>query len=176
MRRVVLMMSVSVDGFVAGPHGHAGGFPETDQLKRWKLDRIRRAGTHIMGRVTYEEMAAHWPTSTDDYADPPASTWRRDYCLGRRQLRPVAFQSRTHRRICAGDSPRGVRERPADVSRPIGAGATRTAGGRDIRQQHRAPRLQAEVISRSHRILRVDARARDRPPRALDAKAGLPGC
>lgn len=64
------MMSVSVDGFVAGPHGHGGEFPEPDQLKRWKLDRIRRAGTHIMGRVTYEEMAAHWPTSTDDYAAP----------------------------------------------------------------------------------------------------------
>jgi dihydrofolate reductase len=44
--------------------------PEPDELKRWKLDRIRRAGTHIMGRVTYEEMAAHWPTSTDDYAAP----------------------------------------------------------------------------------------------------------
>src|SRR5438105_4533980 len=70
VRRVVLMMSVSVDGFVAGPHAHPGGFPEPDQLKRWKLDRIRRAGTHIMGRVTYEEMAAYWPTSTDDYAAP----------------------------------------------------------------------------------------------------------
>jgi dihydrofolate reductase len=64
------MMSVSVDGFVGGPHGHAGAFPEPDRLKRWKLDRIRKAGTHVMGRVTYEEMAAHWPTSTDDYAAP----------------------------------------------------------------------------------------------------------
>jgi dihydrofolate reductase len=60
VRKVVLMMSVSTDGFVKGPHGHAGGFDEPDQLKRWKLDRIRRAGTHIMGRVT----------STDDYAAP----------------------------------------------------------------------------------------------------------
>lgn len=63
-------MSVSVDGFVSGPHGHAGGFEEPDQLKRWKLNRIRRAGTHIMGRVTYEEMAGHWPYSGDDYAAP----------------------------------------------------------------------------------------------------------
>ena len=70
MRRVVLMMSVSIDGFVAGPHGHAGALPEPDELKRWKLDRVRRAGTHIMGRVTYEEMAGYWPTSTDDYAAP----------------------------------------------------------------------------------------------------------
>lgn len=70
MRSVVLMMSVSVDGYVAGPHGHAGAIPEPDELKRWKLDRISRAGTHIMGRVTYEEMAGYWPTSTDDYAAP----------------------------------------------------------------------------------------------------------
>jgi dihydrofolate reductase len=70
LRSVVLMMSVSVDGFVAGPHGHAGALPEPDELKRWKLDRVRQAGTHVMGRVTYEEMAAHWPTSTDDYAAP----------------------------------------------------------------------------------------------------------
>lgn len=70
MRRVVLIMSMSIDGFVVGPHGHAGASSEPEELKRWKLDRIRRAGTHIMGRVTYEQMAAAWPTSTDDYAGP----------------------------------------------------------------------------------------------------------
>jgi dihydrofolate reductase len=69
-RRVVLMMSMSIDGFVSGPHGHAGAFREPEELKHWKLDRARRAGTHIMGRVTYAEMAAHWPKSTDDYASP----------------------------------------------------------------------------------------------------------
>lgn len=70
MRKVVLMMSVSIDGFVVGPQGHPGGFTEPEELKLWKLERVRRAGTHIMGRVTYEEMAAHWPTSNDDYAAP----------------------------------------------------------------------------------------------------------
>jgi len=63
-------MTASIDGYVAAPHGHAGDIPEPDELKQWKLDRIRRAGTHVMGRVTYEEMAAFWPTSTDDYATP----------------------------------------------------------------------------------------------------------
>jgi dihydrofolate reductase len=71
MRNVVLIMTSSVDGYVAAADGqHAGGMPEPDDLVRWKLDRIRRAGTHIMGRVTYEEMASFWPTSTDDYAAP----------------------------------------------------------------------------------------------------------
>ena len=70
MRRMVVMMSVSVDGYVAGPCGHGGAIPEPDELQRWKLERIRRAGTHIMGRVTYKEMAGHWPASADDYAAP----------------------------------------------------------------------------------------------------------
>jgi dihydrofolate reductase len=70
MRNVTLMMSASVDGYVVGPFDHPGGRPEPSELKQWKLDRIRKAGTHIMGRVTYEEMASFWPTSMDDYAAP----------------------------------------------------------------------------------------------------------
>ena len=64
------MMSTSIDGFVSGPHGHAGALPEPEKLKRWELERIRQAGTHIMGRVRYEEMTPFWPTSTDNYAPP----------------------------------------------------------------------------------------------------------
>ena len=70
MRNVVLIMTASVDGYVVAPQGHAGGLPEPAELTRWKLDRIRRAGTHIMGRVTYQEMASFWPASCDDYAAP----------------------------------------------------------------------------------------------------------
>jgi dihydrofolate reductase len=70
MRNVVLIMTASVDGFVVAPQGHAGGLPEPDELQRWKLDRIRQAGTHIMGRVTYQEMASVWPTATGEYAAP----------------------------------------------------------------------------------------------------------
>ena len=70
MRDVILMMSASIDGYVVGPREHAGMRPEPAPLKQWKLNRVGQAGTHIMGRVTYEEMAAFWPTSTDDYAAP----------------------------------------------------------------------------------------------------------
>jgi dihydrofolate reductase len=70
MRNVVLIMTASIDGFVVAPHGHAGGLPEPDELQRWKLDRIRQAGTHIMGRVTYREMASFWPTASGEYAAP----------------------------------------------------------------------------------------------------------
>jgi dihydrofolate reductase len=70
MRNVTLMMSASIDGYVVGPFDHPGGRAEPAELKQWKLDRIRKAGTHIMGRVTYEQMASFWPTSADEYAAP----------------------------------------------------------------------------------------------------------
>ncbi|OBQ60187.1 dihydrofolate reductase family protein [Mesorhizobium erdmanii] len=71
MRKVVLIMAMSIDGYVVGPEGMpTGGSPEPAELKRWKLDRIRRAGTHIMGRVSYEEMGPYWQKSDDAYAEP----------------------------------------------------------------------------------------------------------
>ena len=70
MGRVILQMSVTLDGYVAGPSGEGDwGLPgEHPDVHAWKLASLRQAGTHIMGRVTYEQMAAHWPTATDDYA------------------------------------------------------------------------------------------------------------
>jgi dihydrofolate reductase len=70
MRPVVLQMGVTLDGYVAGPDG-AGGWglpPEHPDVRAWKVASLRQTGTHIMGRVTYEQMAGHWPTATDDYA------------------------------------------------------------------------------------------------------------
>ena len=71
MRPVVLQMGVTVDGYVAGPGGEGDwGLPdEHPDVRAWKLASLRQAGTHIMGRVTYEQMAAHWPTASGDYAE-----------------------------------------------------------------------------------------------------------
>jgi dihydrofolate reductase len=72
MRKVIVQMSISLDGFVAPASGDEdhGAAPEAPALKQVKLDWLRQVGTHAMGRVTYEEMADHWPASTDAYAAP----------------------------------------------------------------------------------------------------------
>jgi dihydrofolate reductase len=71
MRDVILYMSMSLDGFVGSDREHPGAaIPEGAELKQWKLDRISRAGAHLMGRVTYQEMASYWPRSDDPYAAP----------------------------------------------------------------------------------------------------------
>jgi dihydrofolate reductase len=63
-------MSMSLDGFVGSDREHPGAVPEGAELKRWKLDRISRAGAHLMGRITYQEMSSFWPHSDDPYATP----------------------------------------------------------------------------------------------------------
>jgi len=68
MRQVVLQMSMSVDGFVAGRDGGLGGGDEHQDVTSWKLASLSQVDTHIMGRITYQQMAAYWPTATSGYA------------------------------------------------------------------------------------------------------------
>ena len=70
MRRLVLQMGVTLDGYVAGQGGEGDWrLPvEHPDVRAWKVASLRRVGTHIMGRVTYEQMAEHWPNATGDYA------------------------------------------------------------------------------------------------------------
>jgi dihydrofolate reductase len=73
MRKVLLQMGLSVDGMVAGgPQGtsEAGEPDEDEAVRRWKVESLHQVGTHIMGRVTYEQMAGHWPhNGPAEYAD-----------------------------------------------------------------------------------------------------------
>lgn len=72
MRKLIVQVSVSLDGFVAPAEGapdHRAA-SEDPALKRRKLDWLAEAGVHAMGRVTYQEMAGHWPSSSDAYAAP----------------------------------------------------------------------------------------------------------
>ncbi|MEV4196736.1 dihydrofolate reductase family protein [Micromonospora globbae] len=64
-------MSMSLDGFVDSDREHPGAaIPEGAELKQWKLEHISKAGAHLMGRVTYQQMASYWPQSEDPYAAP----------------------------------------------------------------------------------------------------------
>jgi dihydrofolate reductase len=70
--RLILQMGISIDGFVAALDGSQPwlGEPEDDAAKQWKLDTVRGADAHLMGRVSYLAMASHWPGSESAYAAP----------------------------------------------------------------------------------------------------------
>ncbi len=72
MRKLILKMSMSTNGFVAGPHGELDWMFGGDQAgsKAWQLARAWDTSLHIMGRKTFNDMKSYWPTSKEAYAAP----------------------------------------------------------------------------------------------------------
>jgi dihydrofolate reductase len=72
VRKLILKMSVSLDGFVGGPNGEIDWIFKTtsEDGKRWTVDRISEAGAHLMGHKTFNDMAAYWPNSSEVFAAP----------------------------------------------------------------------------------------------------------
>lgn len=72
MRKLILQMQISLDGYVGGPNGELDWiFPDFDEeYAEYEVEKLWQAGAHLMGSVTYRDMAAHWPSSTEPYAAP----------------------------------------------------------------------------------------------------------
>lgn len=72
MKKLILKMSVSIDGFVAGPKGEADWIFKSSgkDVAEWDIPILWKASHHLMGSRTYQDMAAWWPTSKGDYAAP----------------------------------------------------------------------------------------------------------
>lgn len=72
MRKLIMKMSISVDGFVGGPNGENDWvFRSSDEASRnWSLGQVADAGLIIMGRKSFEIMAPYWPTATGPFAAP----------------------------------------------------------------------------------------------------------
>ena len=65
MRKVVWLMHVSLDGFVAGPAGEIGWVSFDDALIEDVQALVNSADTALFGRVTYQLMESYWPTASD---------------------------------------------------------------------------------------------------------------
>ena len=70
MRKIILMMSVSVDGFIEGPGREIDWHMVDDELHSHFNEQLGAMGAFLSGRVTYELMAGFWPTADQD----PSST------------------------------------------------------------------------------------------------------
>jgi dihydrofolate reductase len=76
MRKLMMKMSISVDGFVSAANGEIDWiFKTTDEeATAWIVGLCREAGLHIMGSKTFHDMASYWPTSTEPFAAPMNDT------------------------------------------------------------------------------------------------------
>jgi dihydrofolate reductase len=80
MRKLIYSMTVSLDGFIAGPGGEIDWSPPDEELHRFHNEQTRELGAHLLGRRLYEAMV-YWETaeekpSLSDYELEFARIWK----------------------------------------------------------------------------------------------------
>jgi len=67
MRKLVLFMHTSLDGFVQGSDLWDIGWISYDEhLVQYADEIVKETGSPVYGRVTYEGMKGYWPTIPDN--------------------------------------------------------------------------------------------------------------
>jgi dihydrofolate reductase len=64
MGSLIYSMSVSLDGYVAGPEGEIDWSAPDEELHRFHNERVREIGVHLLGRRLYETMV-YWETAEE---------------------------------------------------------------------------------------------------------------
>ncbi len=64
MRKLIYSMTVSLDGYIAGPDGAIDWSPPDEELFRFHTQQVRETGVHLCGRRLYETMA-YWETAEE---------------------------------------------------------------------------------------------------------------
>jgi dihydrofolate reductase len=64
MRKLIYSMTVSLDGYIAGPGGGIDWSVPDDELFRFHTQEVRELGAHLCGRRLYETMA-YWETAEE---------------------------------------------------------------------------------------------------------------
>jgi dihydrofolate reductase len=72
MGNVVLFITVSVDGFAAGPNDEIDWHLVDEEVHAHVNEVLRPAGAFVNGRRAYEMLAEFWPTADEDPSSPPA--------------------------------------------------------------------------------------------------------
>jgi dihydrofolate reductase len=71
VRKMFSFMVVTVDGYYEGPNQQFIDWPTVDEeFDEFSVGQLDEVDTLVFGRVTYEMMAAYWPTPAADDDDP----------------------------------------------------------------------------------------------------------
>jgi dihydrofolate reductase len=93
MRKVIYSMSVSLDGFIAGPGGEIDWSAPDEELHRFHNERTRELGAHFCGRRLYEEML-YWETAEEN---PSAAEHQREFARIWKSLPRIVFSNTLER-------------------------------------------------------------------------------
>ncbi|HEX4850688.1 MAG TPA: dihydrofolate reductase family protein [Puia sp.] len=65
MRNLILVVHISLDGFVAGPNGEFDGFDAGEENLQFVCSLTENADAALFGRNSYELLEGAWPTAKD---------------------------------------------------------------------------------------------------------------
>ena len=128
MRKLIMKMSLSLDGFVADLNGQKDWIFNTgdEESLAWSVGKIRDAGLIIMGRKSFETMAPYWPTATGPFAAPmneiPKAVFTKNGFKGIDRMpatKSSASDSWAQARIFDCDLTDGIKELKAGSGKPI---------------------------------------------------------
>lgn len=72
MRKIIVSMRVTLDGFIAGPNGSMDWMEEFggEALARYESELQKTVDMALFGRATYQGFASYWPAVAEDPASP----------------------------------------------------------------------------------------------------------
>ena len=70
MRKIFAFIMTTLDGYYEGPDQEFDFWVVDEEFNRFAAEQLDAAGTLLFGRVTYEGMAAYWPTPGAEQDDP----------------------------------------------------------------------------------------------------------
>ncbi|HEY7123036.1 MAG TPA: dihydrofolate reductase family protein [Ktedonobacterales bacterium] len=90
MRKVIVTMWMTLDGFIAGPNGEMDWVAECfdEAMGKYEYEVVSAADTLLLGRVTYESFAGSWPKVPDN---PSASEGEKEYARKLNAMRKIVF-------------------------------------------------------------------------------------
>ena len=91
MRKLVLIVHISLDGFVAGINGELNGFENAEENLEFVAALTKEADTAVFGRKSFELLDRYWPTAKNH---PGATKGEKDYSAWYNTATKIVF-SRT---------------------------------------------------------------------------------
>lgn len=157
MRKIILMGSVSIDGFFEGPNREIDWHLVDDELHRHLNEELAVMGAFLDGRVTYELMAQFWPTADQDPANAGptaefARIWRdMPKIVYSTTLEKADWNTTIHREVVAEDI-RQLKAQPGGDLMLGGADLAETFRRLDLIDEYRIY-VHPVVLGRGHAFL-----------------------
>jgi dihydrofolate reductase len=120
MKKVIVQLSVSVDGYVEGPHREIDWQLVDAEFNDFAVQMLEASETLIMGRKTYELMASYWPTAPAN--DPAVKKGMNDTpkLVFSRTLKRVTWKNARLATASIADEVARLKAAPGDGLLPVG--------------------------------------------------------